>query len=159
MIKGVKLRPYVDEQGKQKNERSVIQTKLGTLNGLDLIRPDSFYLLFEAMDDVTRAHDEAEELGEKPKVSEVDRLAARLGEFDRILREGERLFALEGSLLSNDLMLLCYVAQDSDELDAIKVKLMTNTGEAGGKKRARAWFSDKDQELAVALGVDKIEKV
>src|SRR5690606_6903588 len=89
----------------------------------------------------------------------LGRLAARLGEFDRILREGERLFALEAPLLSNDLMLLCYVDQDPDELDAIKVKLMTDTGQAGGKKKARAWFSEKDQELAAALGVDKIEKV
>ena len=158
LIKGVRLRPYEDELGKQKHERSVIQTKLGTLNGLDLVRPDSFYRLFEAMEDVARAHGEAEMLGEKPRAAEVDRLAGRLGDFDRILREGERLLALEASLLDNDLLLLCYLVHDPTELDAIMVKLMNDTGQAGGRKKARAWFAEKNQALATALGIDKIER-
>lgn len=158
LIKGVKLRPYVDEDGRQRHERSVIQTTLGTLNGLDLLRPDSFYGLFEAMKDVVSAHDDAERLGEKPKASEVDRLAGRLGEFDRILREGERLLALEASLLNNDLRLLCYLAQDPAELDTLMVKLMNDAGQVGGRKKARAWFAETDRALATALGVDKIER-
>ncbi|ASC67584.1 hypothetical protein B9P52_26415 [Achromobacter denitrificans] len=157
-IKGIKLRPYVDEQGVQRHERSVIQVTLGTLNGLDLVRPDSFYKLFEAMDDVARAHVEAELLGEKPKGGEVDRLTGRLGEFDRILREGKRLLALEASLFDNELLLLCYLVQEPAERDAIMVKLMNDAGLAGGRKKARAWFFEKAQALAAALGVDKIER-
>lgn len=158
LVKGVKLRPYVDEDGKQKHERSVIQTTLGTLNGLDLLRPESFYKLFEAMRDVAQAHEEAEMLGEKPKGYEVDRLASRLGEFDRILREGERLLALEAPLRNNNLRLLWYLVQDSAELDTIMVKLMNEAGQDGGRKKARAWFAEANQALAKELGVDRIER-
>jgi len=157
LIKGVKFRPYVDEQGRQKHERSVIQTTLGTLNGLDLLRPDSFYKLLGAIEDVVRAHSEAELLGERPKSPEVDQLAGRLGDFDRIVREGERLVALEAPLLNNNFLLLCYLVSDPSELDALMMKLMNDTGQVGGRKKARAWFAEKKQELAAVLGVDKIE--
>lgn len=157
VIRGIKLRPYVNEQGQQRHERSVISTTLGTLNGLDLLRPESFYRLFETMKDVARAHDEAEMLGEKPKGSEVDLLANRLGNFDQIIREGERLLTLETPLFNNDFQLLYYLVRDPIELDAIMVKLMNDTGQAGGRKKARAWFAEKKQAIAKALGVDRIE--
>lgn len=66
--------------------------------------------------------------------------------------------AQEALLLDNDLLLLCYLVQDQAELDAIMVKLMNDTGQAGGRKKARAWFAEKSQALATALGVDKIER-
>lgn len=110
------------------------------------------------MNDVARAHDEAEMLGENPKGSEVDMLASRLGEFDRILGEGERLFALEAPLFDNDLLLLCYLIQDPSEFDTFTVKLMNESGQVGGRKKARAWLDEKNQAIATALGVDKIER-
>ncbi|MDF3858219.1 MULTISPECIES: hypothetical protein [Achromobacter] len=72
--------------------------------------------------------------------------------------EGKRLLALEASLFDNELLLLCYLVQEPAERDAIMVKLMNDAGLAGGRKKARAWFFEKAQALAAALGVDKIER-
>lgn len=109
------------------------------------------------MKDVIHAYDEAQKLGEKPKASEIDKLSSRLREFERISRESERLFALEAPLLENNLLLLCYLVDDLAEREAIAVMVMNEAGQAGGRKKARAWLSEKNQELAARLGVDKIE--
>jgi len=159
LVKGVKLRPYVDDNGKQKQERSVIQVKLGSFNGLALIQPESFYQLFQSMRDVSTAYDEAETIEDSSKASEVDRLVNKLGDVERILREGEQLLALESSFTNNNFELLYYVVQDHRELEAIMVKLMNDAGQVGGRKKSRGWFADKHQQLLEQLGVDKIERI
>lgn len=153
----VKVREYRDEDGKLKHERSPFQQSLGALNALELIRRPSFFTIYDAIKDVERAHEEAEQLGPKPKISEVDTLASRLNDYDRILKDGSRLLDLEQVFFSNNFLLLCFLEADKTERFKAARIAMRRSGVAGGKDEAKAWLADQEKEIKRQLGIDAIE--
>lgn len=153
----VRLREYHDEDGKLKHERSTFQQSLGTLNALELIRSPTFFTLYDAIKDVARAHEEAEQIGPKPKSSAVDALANRLNDYDRILKDGGRLLDLEQIFFANNFLLLCFLEADKGERFKAARIAMRRAGISGNKDEAKGWLADQEKAIKRQFGIDVIE--
>lgn len=156
-VTAVKFRVYVDEDGQTKRERSTFQQSLGTLGGLDLIRSASFFTIYDAIKDVGRAYEEAEKLDLNPKSKEVDSLATRLNEYDRILKDGNRLLDLERIFFENNFLPLCFLETDKTERFKAAKIAMRRSGVAGGKVEAKPWLAEQEKAIKQQLGIDAIE--
>ena len=156
-ITAVRFRDYVDDEGQTKRERSHFSQTLGSLHGLDLLRSSLFATVYVVIEDIKQAYEEAERLGEKTKSATVDALASRLNEYDRIVKEGNRLLRLEQSFLSNRFLLLCFVQADKAERYKCAGFAMRLSGANGGKEKAKAWLAEQEKAIKQQLGVDAIE--
>jgi len=153
----VKFRTYIDDNGQSKRERSTFEQSLGSFVGLDLLQPWSYFKIYDAIKDVGRAHEEAEQLGPKPKATEVDALANRLNEYDHIFREGNRLLSLEPVFFANSFLPLCFLETDKTERYKAARIAMRRSGVAGGKDEAKAWLAAQEKAIKQELGIDVIE--
>ncbi|WP_244289224.1 hypothetical protein [Burkholderia puraquae] len=153
----VKFREYIDDKGQSKRERSTFEQSLGSLDGLDVIQPWSYFTIYDAIKDVGRAQEEAERLGSKPRSAVVDTLAARLNEYDRILREGNRLLNLESVFFANSFLPLCFLETDKTERYKAARIAMRRSGIVGGKDEAKAWLAAQEKAIKQQLGIDVIE--
>ena len=156
-ITAVKLRPYVDDNGQTKHERSSFLQSVGSLGGLDLIGVLSFSAIFNAIRDVERAYKDADKLDAKPKSKDVNSLANRLNEYDRILRDGDRLLALEQIFLANNFLPLCYLVNDKGDRYKAAKFAMNRSGISGGKDDAKAWLAEQERSIKQQLGINAIE--
>jgi hypothetical protein len=153
----VKFRAYIDGNGQSKRERSTFEQSLGSLDGLDLMQPWSYFTIYDAIKDVGHAHEEAEQLGPKPKSADVDALANRLNEYDRILRDGNRLLNLEPAFFANNFLPLCFLETDKTERYKAARIAMRRSGVAGSKDEAKAWLAAQEKAIKQQLGIDVIE--
>ncbi|MGB7399052.1 hypothetical protein [Castellaniella sp.] len=156
-VTAVRYREYVDGEGRTKRERSGFQQRLGALAGLDLVRNSLFSSLYAEINDVERAHEEADRLGEKPKASEVDALASRLDQYDHVVRAGAQLLDLEDGFFGNDPLLFCFLHNDRVTRYRCAGIAMRKSCVTGGKEKAKAWLADQETALKQKLGVDAIE--
>ncbi|MFM0095646.1 hypothetical protein PQQ87_08535 [Paraburkholderia nemoris] len=153
----VKFREYVDDDGRTKRERSTFPQSVGALGGLDLIQSASFFTIYDAIKDVGRAYEEAEKLDLKPKSKEVDSLANRLNEYDRLLKDGNRLLGLERIFFENTFLPLCFLETDKAERFKAAKIAMRRSGVAGSKDEAKAWLAEQEKAIKQQLGIDAIE--
>ncbi|OJA79681.1 hypothetical protein [Burkholderia ubonensis] len=153
----VKFREYIDEDGRSRRERSAFEQSLGALDGLPLVLRSSFYTIYDAMRDVRQAYEEAEQLGTKPKSAEVDSLANRLNDYERIVRDGNRLLDLERAFFANNFLPLCFLETDKTERYKAARVAMRRSGIAGSKDDAKAWLAEQEKAIKQQLSVDAIE--
>jgi hypothetical protein len=157
VITAVKYRNYVDEKGNPQRERNSFQERLGTLAGMDLSASGSFYAVYDAINDVVRAYQRAEEIELDPKKKEVEALANRLNEYDRILKDGNRLLGLESAFQKNDWLLLCFLTDDKTERYKIAKIAMRQAGRAAGKDDANEWLAEREKYIRTRLGADSLQ--
>lgn len=153
----IKFREYVDRDGLSKRERSAFEQSLGTLDGLPVVLRSSFYTIYDAMKDVRDAYEQAQQLGPKPKNAEVDSLANRLNEYDRIVRDGNRLLDLERVFFGNNFLPLCFLETDKTARYKAARVAMRRSGTAGSKEEAKTWLMEQEKAIKKQLGIDAIE--
>jgi len=106
------------------------------------------------------AHQRAEELRDDPYVAskkskEVESVAGRIQQYDRILQDGQRLADLEDIFLANDFQLLCFLS--SDKAERIKAaKIAIRRSDVRYKGDPDDWLSTKDNAIKQQLQVDAI---
>jgi hypothetical protein len=152
----VRYRDYV-EHGQTKHERSTFQHRLGVLNGLAIVARESYTPIYIAINNILAAFEAAAKLGDRPKKGEVDALAGRLDDFDRVMSQGRALLECEVQFASNNLVLLCFLTNDRGERYKCARFAMHKSGVQGGKDNAKAWLSKLDADLRTQLNIDHIE--
>lgn len=155
-ITGVKYREY-EEHGRTKRERSAIQHRLGTLNGLAVVARESYSPIYVAIRNIELAFDAASKLSDQPKKGEVDALASRLDEFKRVMAQGQALLDCEIQFKSNNMELFCFLVNDRAERYKCARLAMHQAGVPGGKENAKAWLSNRETALRTHLNVQAIE--
>lgn len=156
VITAVKYREAI-EDGRRRTERSAFKHRLGTLNGLAILARDSYTPIHVAINNVLAAFSAAAALEERPKRGEVDALASRLDEFDRVMNEGRALLACEEQFFANDMELLCFLVDDRAERYKCARRAIHQRGIAGGKDQAKVWLANREAALRKQLNVDQIE--
>lgn len=156
IVNAVKYREY-EEDGRSKKERSAFQHRLGVLNGLAVVARESYTPIHIAITNILHAFEAAASLGAQPQKGEVDALASRLDDFDRIIGQGQALLGAEAQFLGNNMELLCFV--DDERADRYKCArlAMHQKGIAGNKDVAKTWLSKLETDLKQQLGVNNIE--
>jgi hypothetical protein len=157
VVTAVRYRDYIDDEGRRKRERSDFQHTLGSLTGLDLTAAGSFYTVRDTINDVVRAYQRADEIELDPKKKEVESLANRLNEYDRILKEGNRLLGLESAFVQNNWLLLCFLTDDKTERAKMAKIAMRQAGKGAGKGDANAWLADQEKTIKQRLGAESLQ--
>lgn len=158
VIKATKRREYIDPNGEKGYENSSFQHVLGSLAGLELITAGAFATIYEAVNDIVRAYQQAENLMTEPdlrrKSKDVNNVAGRLQRFGAVLQAGQRLIDLERSFLENDFFLFCFLTGDMTErVNAAKLAM----GRAKAEKMAPAeWLSRREALIRQQLQADNI---
>lgn len=160
-ITAVKNRPYVDAEGRKKNERSTFVQVLGRLGGVELAARGTYADFHDSISDIVRAYQRAAELaaGEdlQKRSKEVDVVCGKLQAFDRVVQEAGRLLGLEESFFGNNFMLLCFVTDNKDERQKAAKVALRRLGKGDDSGRVDAWLADQQKAIAEQLDVDSIE--
>jgi hypothetical protein len=156
-IRAVRFRESKAEDGRTTRERSAFSHSLGSLRGLDLVQSESFSTLYRGIKAIDWTYREADKLPTKPKAKEVESLASRLNEYDRIVLDGNRLLALESDFFHNPFLLLCFLSTEKGERSKAAKIAMHQAGLSGSKADAKSWFAEQETALKEQLGVDAIE--
>lgn len=157
LVTAVKYRSGLNEKGILERETSSFQERLGTLAGMDLTAYGSFLNVYEKINDIVRAHERAEEINGAPKKKEIETLANRLNEYDRLLKEGDRLLGLEAAFKKNNWLLLCFLTEDKSERYKAAKIAMRQTEQTGGKEEAKEWLAEQEKAIRTRLGVDSLQ--
>jgi hypothetical protein len=157
LITAVKYRNGVNERGVVERETSSFQERLGALAGMGLTTPGSFYSVYDKINDIVRAYERAEEIDGAPKKKEIETLANRLNEYDRLLKEGKRLLGMEAAFQSNNWLLLCFLTDDKSERYKAASIAMRQAGRTGGKDDAKEWLAEQEKGIKTRLGVDSLQ--
>jgi hypothetical protein len=157
LITAVKYRNGVSERGVVERETSSFQEKLGALAGMELTTPGSFYSVYDKINDIVRAYERAEEIDGAPTKKEIETLANRLNEYDRLLKEGNRLLGLEAAFQSNNWLLLCFLTDDKSERYKAARIAMRQAYQAGSKEAAKEWLAEQEKGIRTRLGVDSLQ--
>ncbi|MES2538191.1 MAG: hypothetical protein V4632_20205 [Pseudomonadota bacterium] len=157
VIKATKRREYV-EDGQTKYEVNSFQHVLGSLAGLELTTVGAFSTVYDAINNIVRAYQQAENLMTEPdlrrKTKEVNNVAGCLQRFEAVLQDGKRLIELERSFLGNDFFLFCFLTGDKNE--RVKAAKLT-MGRAKAEKLAPAeWLSRREAVIKQQLQADSI---
>lgn len=153
-VEAVIFRKGKDEKGKEYTERRVTLHNLGSFSGTSVVNELSFQAVYSRMGKIRSAYQQALEVTEDVKTSELENLIATLADFDRVVREAESLEREETVFFQNDMSLLCFLSDDKAErYRAARVAL----GETGSKDKAKTWLAERDEEIKRALGADKID--
>lgn len=160
VIDATKRREYVDDRGRMKEEKSTFLHTLGSLVGLDLIVTGAYIGIYDAINDLVRAYQRAEELERDPDVvrksKEVDSVAGRLQQYDRIVQDSQHLIDLERPFLANDFRLLCFLSSDKTErVKAAKVA-MRRVDKGRSRDDPNGWLSAYEDAIKRQLQVDSI---
>lgn len=156
-VDAVTYKEYIDEEGHKQTERRVSPTRLGSFNGLTVLNDHTFSSVRNDIGDVLRAYARTEVLGDDDvKLSELERITATLGSTDRIADQIEKLERDVAAFLANDPLLLCFLIDDRTERYKAAKFALELSGKTGGKDRAKAWLTEKEQELRKTLNADKI---
>jgi len=155
-ISVIRLRRYIDDNGNSNVERRAFTQSIGSLNGLDLIAPGSYLAIYDAINDIARAFQSANDLGPQPKTKEVNSLVGRLNQYDRILMEGARLMGMEDTFNNNNFLPLCFLVPDPAERTAAAKIAMRSAGNTGSHGKADAWLAYQETKIKERLGVDEL---
>lgn len=158
VVVGVKYRDYL-EDGKARQERSIMRHRMGTLAGLSCLSQDAFAPLYTTIASILDAYDAAAKLGEKPNKGIVEALVTRLDEYEQLVRNIRSLVQEETRLLANPMLLLCFLVDDRAERSKCARKAMHQADIPGGRDHAKTWLNEQEALLAAHLGVQKIEIV
>jgi hypothetical protein len=160
MIDATRRRQYVDDDGKNREEKSTFTHVVGSLSGVDLTVSGAYSAIYDAINDIVRAYRRAEELEQDPDVvrksKEVESVAGRLQQFDRVMQDGERLVDLERVFLANDFRLLCFLSRDDAERIMAAEVAMRLTDKGRRKDDPRGWLSAYENAIKHELQVDSI---
>lgn len=130
--------------GRMKSESSSFQHRLGTLVGLELASTGTFNAVYDTINDIVRAYDQAEVLMKEPdlrrKSKQVNTVVNSLQEYERIFQEGLRLLDLEQNFFGNDFFLFCFLSADRDErIEAARIA-MVRSGKNTEKMAPADWL-------------------
>lgn len=156
-VTAVKYRSAVNKKGELESERSIFQERLGAFAGMELTAYGAFYSVYESINDIVRAYDNAENIELNLRKKEVDLLANRLNQYDRILGEGNRLLGLESAFQRNNWLLLCFLTDDKSERYKVAKIAMRQAGKSGGKEDAKEWLAEQEKSLRNRLGADALQ--
>ncbi|MDB5761585.1 MAG: hypothetical protein JWQ21_580 [Herminiimonas sp.] len=160
VINAVKRRDYIDTDGKQKQEVSTFAHTLGALGGLDLVAPGSFQAVYDAVNNVVRAHQRAEEIAAEIDISrknkEIDSVTTALQQYERILQDGQKLIELDRVFQDNNFALLCFLTDDKGERNKA-AKLAMRRARVDRNTDPGAWLSVQEEDIRRRLQVDAIK--
>lgn len=156
-ITAVKHRDYLDEEGRQKTERSTFRHSLGSLKALVLVQSSSYHSIYRTITEIEVAHYDAEELTARSKAATIEGVARRLNIYEGTLKAGQQLLDLETVFLSNNYFLFCFIVSDRAIRYKTALLAMRQAGISGGKDKAKEWLAEKEKMIKQNLGVDAIE--
>lgn len=141
--------------GRMKSENSSFQHRLGTLAGLELASTGTFNAVYDTINDIVRAYDQAEALMKEPdlrcKSKQVNTVVNSLQEYERIFQEGQRLLELERSFFGNDFFLFCFLSADKAErIEAARIA-MARAGKNVEKTAPADWLSRREAVIKEQL--------
>lgn len=157
LLTAVKYRNGLNERGVVERETSSFQERLGALAGMELTTPGSFYSVYETINDIVRAYESVEKSEISPKKREIEAFANRLNQYDRLLKEGDRLLGLEAAFQTNNWLLLCFLTDDKSERYKVAKIAMRQAGQAGSKEDAKEWLAGQEKGIKTRLGVDSLQ--
>jgi len=141
--------------GRMKSENSTFQHRLGTLAGLELTSTGTFNAVYDTVNEIVRAYDQAEALMKEPdlrrKSKQINTAVNSLQDYDRIFQEGHRLLELERSFLGNDFFLFCFLSTDKAErVEAARIA-MARSGKNIEKLAPADWLSRREEVIKEKL--------
>lgn len=160
-VTAIKKREFTDETGRRQVEKSKFVHVLGTLAALELASPGTFDEFYKSINDIVRAYHRAQELVVDESLvkrsREVEHIAGRLQNYDRVIQRAESLTVLERAFFANNFILLCFLTDSRDEqIKAAKV-VLRRSSKGENMDQVEDWIAGQKKAVISHLKVDAIE--
>jgi hypothetical protein len=157
LVDAVTYKDYIDEDGETKKERRVAPTKLGDLNGLSVFKEYTFQAIYSEVDGIKAAYVKAETISENIKTFELEALIAAIGNYDHIAEGVAEIEKDQNAFFNNNFLLLCFLVDDKSERYKAARVALEQSGETGGKEKAKTWLADQERTIREKIRADKID--
>ena len=154
VVEGVKTRHYT-ENGKSKQENSVIKHVVGSLHGLAAIDRQQFISLTVEMEHIRVAFIDAKAAGSLSRTLRSE-IVRRIEQCDPVLMRAEQLESMVARFLDNSAWPYCFLTDDRSERSKVAKLAMKQSGVEGSREHAKTWLLLQEAELCQRLGVERI---
>jgi hypothetical protein len=154
VVEGEIVRRY-EEKGRTKQEVRVVKQRLGSLAGLTAVSKPQFVALIAEMEQIKSAFSELENgahLGLKEKTA----LSARLEQCEPVLVRVRALQEAATRFMANSALLYCFLTRDRGERARLARLAMKEAGVNGNKDDAKSWLADRENDIRLELGAERI---
>jgi hypothetical protein len=154
VVEGVKTRCY-KENGKSKQESSVINHVVGALDGMAAIDRQQFFSLTVEMEHIKVAFINAKAAGSLSRTVRSE-IARRIEQCDPALMRAQQLEIMVARFLNNSAWPYCFLTDDRSERSKVAKLAMKHSGVEGSCEYAKTWLLLREAELCQQLGVERI---
>lgn len=155
VVEAVNYIEYEDEDGSLHRERSSTPAPLGRLRGVTIFSDARRSAVRDRLRRVRQAYLRANELGEAPRVVEVDALVRDIGEGEVAAEELQELLTDERAFLASASLLIFLTGDRAERYKAARVAL-EQLGLEASRTKAKEWVSEQDSQVRLRFNADKI---
>jgi hypothetical protein len=157
-INAVTYKRWIDEHGWEQQEKRTSPYTVGSLAPYKILASSDFRTLRRALNDVELAYDEgAGLLQEDPHKNQIHKVTQRIRELSRIDKAVDKLTSSVSGFCQQDHLFLLYLTDQKSDAVKLARAVMTLQGQPGGREAAKTWLCGQREQLAKAIGCDKIE--
>lgn len=154
VVEGEVVRHY-EERGRSKQEIRVIKHRLGSLDGLSAVSKPQFVTLIAEMERIKSAFFELREGAQMSRKQKAE-MTACLEQCEPVLTRGRLLNETAARFMANSALLYCFVTADRSERARLARLAMKEAGVEGNKDQAKGWLADRENEIRIEMGAERI---
>lgn len=156
LVDMVRFRPYIDEDGNPKRERTSTSTLIGVVRGLPVLVDETYRSVRTKLGNIRRAIGQAEALPESPKAATIEKLLAEIDSVGAVVMSLEDLARSEAVFWQNDWSLLWLLSHDRTEQNKAAKMHLQRMGHSHSRDAVKSWLGEQERRLKERYGADQM---